>query len=379
MISAADRLAVWRALGNSHLTQGTEVSRFESAVANLVGAQFGVAVNSATSALHLACITLGVSEDDIVWTTSISFVASANCALYTGAKVEFVDIDHSDFNISVEALESRLKVAARFKRLPSVVIVVHLGGCPAKMREIWNLGQKYGFKIIEDASQALGAYYEDSRVGSCLYSEITVFSFHAVKNITTGEGGIALTNSKNHASKMALLRSHGISRNPAEYLAQPSNLSFWYYEQLDLGMNYRLTDFQCALGMSQLKKIDRFNRARARILEQYRRHLEGGNIRFQTISDNVTSSYHLAIVRFDSGQIRDRVAERLLTDGFRVALHYPPIHLQPVYRNAKKHHLGEAEAYGHDALSLPCHPKLRRRDVKKVIRSVRLTLRDFAS
>lgn len=376
-ISFGDVLSVVKALKSSHLTQGPQVPRFEEAVCRYTGSKYGVAVNSATSALHIACLALGIGPGDSVWTTSISFVASANCAIFCGAKVDFVDIDKDSWNLSLEHLKNKLEAARGSGALPKALVVVHLGGLPAQMVEIRALSKQYGFHVVEDASQALGARIGEERVGGCQWSDIAVFSFHAVKNITTGEGGIAVTNNRSLAMKMSLIRSHGITRNPADYQRADASSAPWYYEQVDLGFNYRLTDFQAALGFSQIVKIEKFNLVRRRILAYYTRELESfEGIALQSIDPTFTTSAHLAIVRFKNGLLRDKVAYALRAKGYGTALHYPPIHKQPFYERLMVRQLAEAENYAEQALSLPCHPRLRLRQAKEVVKIIRDTVLD---
>ena len=271
-ISEADIQAVVDVLRSDFLTQGPAVPAFEQAVANYCGASHGVAVNSATSALHIACLALGLGPGDWLWTTPITFVASANCGLYCGAQVDFVDIDPRTYNLCPLALEAKLKKAEHMKRLPKVLVAVHLCGQPCDMAAIHALSQRYGFKIIEDASHAIGGQYKHEPIGNCRYSDITVFSFHPVKIITTAEGGMAITNNAELAHTMSLLRSHGITRDPEQMTQVPDGP--WYYQQIELGFNYRMTELQAALGVTQMQRLDQFVSRRHEITNWYNTHLK---------------------------------------------------------------------------------------------------------
>lgn len=365
-ITFKDRIEVFRALGKPYITQGPQAEKFETAIANFVGAGHAVVTNSATSALHIACLSLGLGPGDILWTSPISFVASANCGLYCGAEVDFVDIDPETFNMSATLLEKKLESALKNEKLPKVLIVVHLGGEPAEMEEISRLASKFGVSIIEDASHAIGSKYLGARVGNGQWSEITVFSFHAVKNMTTGEGGAAVTNDQALSDKMRALRSHGITRNNPSFLMKQEIRTPWHYEQQALGFNYRLTDFQSALGISQLKRLNRGIVARARVVHWYKQNLVGcSQIKFQKTSSNSYSAYHLAIVRVPSAK-RRAIMESLKECGYNTNLHYLPIHLQPHYANLLEGEFPHSEQYALEALSLPCHTKLSKRDVGKI-------------
>lgn len=365
-ISLRDRIAVFASLGSAFLTQGPSVEKFETRLAAYVGSKHAVALNSATSALHVACLALGLNRGDTLWTTPISFVASANCGAYCGADVDFVDIDPGTFNMSVPELKRKLAEASAAGSLPKVLVVVHLAGEPAPIMEIRNLTSPYGIKVIEDASHALGSTYFGRKIGSGEFSDITIFSFHAVKNMTTGEGGMAVTNEEALANRMRLLRSHGITRDPSAFLVPMENQSPWHYEQHGLGFNFRMTDFQATLGLSQLARLEKFNKRRKNILERYSKslsHLDG--IRFQASSGTSESATHLAIICVDN-TLRLHIRSALHREGFATALHYPPIHLQPFYASKGKYSLPNAENYARQAMSLPCHPKLSTRQTRKV-------------
>jgi UDP-4-amino-4,6-dideoxy-N-acetyl-beta-L-altrosamine transaminase len=365
-ITLLDRIRVFRALGEPFLTQGPAVEKFERAVAEYVGAEHAVAVNSATSALHIACLALGLGPGDIMWTSPISFVASANCGRYCGAEVDFVDIDPETFNMSPNELRTKLETAEKEGKLPKVIVVVHLAGEPADMEEISILAQKYGVKIIEDASHALGSSYQGHKVGSGAFSEITVFSFHAVKNMTTGEGGMAVTGDVKLAETMRALRSHGITRNPLKFETSEDQRTPWHYEQHSLGFNYRMTDFQAALGVSQLSTLDLRNRKRARVLEFYRENLSTSNfVSLQSLRPNNFSATHLAVVMVPE-QARTKVASALKTQGFATNLHYLPIYKHPYYVSQNSLSLPNSDCFGRQAISLPCFSGITRRQVQKI-------------
>lgn len=369
-IKLLDQIRVFRALRNPLLTQGPEVDKFEKSVADYVGAGYAVAVNSATSALHLACLALDLGPGDLMWTSPISFVASANCGLYCGAEVDFVDIDPDTFNMSPKQLKIKLVAAEKVGRLPKVLVVVHLAGEPCEMKEIAALARKYSIKIIEDASHALGSKYLGISVGDCSFSEITVFSFHAVKNITTGEGGMAVTNDSRLSSKLKALRAHGITRDANQFLTPQNQRTPWHYEQQVLGYNYRLTDFQAVLGKSQLQTLKTRNARRQQILKLYRKELSSSSlVKFQSLKPNNLSATHLAIILVPA-DLRDAIAHGLAQKGYATNLHYFPIHLQPFYQSIKFRIFPNAEAFSKKALSIPCHTKLKRRQVKEISKTV---------
>ena len=365
-----DVKAVVETLTSNWLTQGPAIPKFETALADYCGANFGIAVNSATSALHIACLALGVSEGDRVWTSPNSFVASSNCALYCGAKVDFVDIDLHTGNMCVDALRKKLVLAESINTLPKVVIPVHFAGQPCDMKEIRALSKQYGFFVIEDASHAVGAKYQEKFVGSCQFSDICVFSFHPVKIITTMEGGMALTNNSEWAEKMRMLRSHGITNDP-EKMTEDSH-GPWYYQQITLGFNYRMTDVEAALGLSQLQKLPGFLEKRNTLAAHYdERFASKENISPLKQSNNRYSSYHLYVVRA-SGLTRKEhafVVEQLRDKGVFAHLHYIPIHCQPYYKNLG-FNIGDfpnAERYYEQAITLPLFPELTREQIDLIV------------
>ncbi len=355
-INQDDINAVVDVLKSDFLTQGPVVPAFEQAVAVYCGAQHAIAVNSATSALHIACLALGVGKGDRVWTSPITFVASANCALYCGATVDFVDIDSRTYNLCPIALEHKLQQAERNGNLPKVVIPVHLCGQPCEMDRIHTLAKRYGFKVIEDASHAIGGKYNGETIGSGRFSDITVFSFHPVKIITTAEGGMALTNDLELANKMALLRSHGITRDPVNMTHSPDGS--WYYQQIDLGFNYRMTELQAALGLSQMHRLDAFVTRRHELAERYNDLLSTLPITLPWQHPNSYSALHLYVIRLKLNQISKahrEVFDALRQLGVGVNVHYIPVHTQPYYQKMgfKTGDFMESENYYAEAISLP--------------------------
>lgn len=357
-ISDDDVQAVVDVLRSDFLTQGPVVPAFEKAVADYCGAKHAVAFNSATSALHTACLALGVGQGDVVWTSSITFVASANCARYCGAQVDFVDIDPRTYNLSVEHLSKKLHQAEKSGGLPKVVIPVHLCGQSCDMASIRALGQRYGFKIIEDASHAIGGRYKGEPIGNCRHSDITVFSYHPVKVITTGEGGMALTNDPELANRMSRLRSHGITRDPEEMTHSPDGP--WYYQQIELGYNYRMTDLQAALGMSQMRRLDHFVAERHASARKYDELLAGLPVNTPWQHPDGHTGLHLYVIRLKRNEIRQthrEVFESLRAAGIGVNLHYIPVYRQPYYEQLgfKEGYCQEAERYYAEAISLPMY------------------------
>ncbi|MFK0665310.1 UDP-4-amino-4,6-dideoxy-N-acetyl-beta-L-altrosamine transaminase [Aeromonas salmonicida] len=364
-ISEADIEAVVEVLRSDYLTQGPVVPRFEQAVADYCGARFGVAVNSGTAALHIACLALGVGPGDWVWTSPISFVASANCALYCGAQVDFVDIEPDTGNMCALELERKLIVAKAQGRLPKVVIPVHFAGLPCDMKEIHRLGREYGFRIIEDACHALGARYHGEPTGNGLYSDITVFSFHPVKIITTGEGGMAMTNDPALAKTMRMLRSHGITREPEDFINEPDGP--WYYEQQMLGFNYRMTDIQAALGLSQMARLDFFIAARQALATCYQRNLPG-YIERQVSREERQSAWHLFVIQVPFS-LRAKIFQALREEGIGANVHYIPITQQP-YHNPKV--LQSAARFYEQAITLPLYPTMEASTITRIVRAAAL-------
>lgn len=376
-ISDSDVDAVIEVLQSDYLTQGPAVPRFEVAVANYSGVKHAVAVNSATSALHIACLALGVGRGDLVWTSAVTFVASANCALYCGAEVDFVDIDPKTYNLSVPSLEEKLVTAAKTGRLPKVVIPVHLAGQSCDMVAIHALGKQYGFSIIEDASHAIGAKYRGEPVGNCRYSDIAIFSFHPVKIITTAEGGMALTNNGKLAKRMQLLRSHGITREEGDMTKPPEG--GWYYQQIELGYNYRMTDIQAALGFSQVQRLNTFVEARQRIAAIYDDALFDHPLIRPYQHPDSYSSFHLYPIRLrldKIGKTHRQCFEELRNARIGVNLHYIPVYLQPFYAalGFKSGYCPEAERYYAEAISIPVYPDLAQEDQAYVIETLRTVL-----
>lgn len=372
-ITEADVNAVIDVLRSDFLTQGPIVPRFETVVSGHVGANYGVAVNSATSALHIACLALGVGPEDWVWTSPITFVASSNSALYCGAKVDFVDVDPRTYNLCAVALEAKLRIAESDGRLPKVVIAVHLCGQACDMRSIHALAHKYGFKIIEDASHAVGAKYLGEYVGSSNYSDITVFSFHPVKIVTTAEGGMAVTNDASLAERMSLFRSHGVTRDPD--LMTKETEGAWYYQQIELGYNYRMTEIQAALGISQMTRLDEYVSVRQALAKRYDDLLDELPLILPWQHPDTYSAYHIYPVRLKLDQIargRRQVFDLLREAGIGVNVHYIPVHLQPYYTRMgfKPGDFPEAEKYYAEGITLPLYPTMGTQGQDQVIQSV---------
>ena len=366
-ITDADIAAVVEVLRSDFLTQGPVVPRFEQAVAHRCGAEHAVAVNSATSALHIACLALDLGPGDWLWTSPITFVASANCGLYCGASVDFVDIDPDTFNMCPARLEEKLVASRRGGRLPKVVVPVHMCGQPCDMAAIRDLSRSYGFRLIEDASHAIGARYKGEPVGNGAFSDITVFSFHPVKIITTGEGGMALTNNAHIAQRMASLRTHGITRDPSLMTHEPHGP--WYYEQLELGFNYRMTDIQAALGLSQLDRLDAYVDRRHDLADRYDALLAGLPLRLPWRDPESRSAMHLYVVQLDDPARHRASFEALRAAQVGVNVHYIPVHLQPYYR-AMGFSPGDfpgAESTYARAITLPLFPTLTEAEQTQVV------------
>jgi UDP-4-amino-4,6-dideoxy-N-acetyl-beta-L-altrosamine transaminase len=377
-ITEADVEAVVAALRSDFLTQGPAIGRFEEATTRRFGAAHARAANSATSALHMACLALGVGPGDLLWTVPNTFVASANCARYCGADVDFVDIDHDTWNLSVPKLEEKLIAAKASGRLPKVVVPVHFAGQPTEQEAIWAFAKKYGFRVIEDASHAVGASFNGEPVGSCRWSDITIFSFHPVKIITTGEGGMALTKDAELAERLGLFRSHGITRDPKRFQCQGHTGDAWYHEQQMLGYNYRITDIQAVLGMSQLERLDEYVDRRNEMAQRYDEALSDLPLQLPMVLKGNRSAFHLYVVRLAPGSVDShrRVFAELRARGVGVNVHYMPVHLQPYYRALGFHEgqFPEAEAHGATAITLPLFPALTTKDQESVVTALRAVL-----
>ena len=373
-ISEEDIAAVVAVLRSDWLTQGPTVGRFEQTVANYVGARYACAVNSATSALHLACRAVGLGPGDTLWTVPNTFVASANAALYCGASIDFVDIDPGTYNMAVAALAEKLAVAEGQGKLPKVVMPVHFAGQSCALREIATLAKRYGFRIIEDAAHAIGGDYASRKVGSCTYSDITVFSFHPVKIVTTGEGGLLVTNNPALHESSMLLRSHGITRNPA-LMDRPAE-GAWYYQQVELGYNYRMTDIQAALGISQMQRIDPFVEGRRRIADRYDAALSSLPVRIPQRSPDSESAWHLYAIQIDPSRTshsRKEVFDTLRAAGIQANVHYSPVHLNPYYRQFgfAPGDFPVAENYYQCAITLPLYPGLDSQQIDHIVATMR--------
>ena len=361
-ITEEDIREVEKVLRSDYLTQGPTVPRFEKSVARYCNVAHTVAVNSATSALHISCLALDLGPGDWLWTSANTFVASSNCALYCGANIDFVDIDPQTSNISIEALSKKLSQAESNGKLPKIVIPVHLAGQPCDMISIKNLSKKYGFKIIEDASHAIGASYNDYKVGSCAHSDITVFSFHPVKIITTGEGGMALTNDPVISERLKRLRIHGITNDKLIMIDRPNN-EIWNYQQIELGFNYRMTDIQAAIGLSQIKRLDQYIKSRHKIAKIYNKKLSRLPLLLPFEVPNTYSSYHLYPIRILENSYKKNQKEiysKLLKLNIGVNIHYIPVHRHPYYEGLgfKENDFPQAEKFHREAISLPIYPSL---------------------
>jgi len=369
-INQADIEAVVDVLRSDFLTQGPVVPKFEQAIADRVGAAHAVAVNSGTSALHIACAALDLGPGDWLWTSPITFVASANCGRYCGAEVDFVDIDPDTFNMCPDALERKLAEADRAGTLPKLLVPVHMCGQSPDMESIEKLCRRYGIHIVEDASHAIGASYQDEAVGICRNSDIAVFSFHPVKIITTGEGGLATTNNPELASRMQRLRSHGITRDPDAMVGDSDGP--WYYQQVELGWNYRMTEMQAALGLSQLERLETFISKRREIAAEYDQGLADCAIRLPGRQSGADSSWHLYVIRLEDASRRRVVFELLREAGLGVNVHYIPVHLQPDYAKLgfRRGDFPAAEDYYSRAISIPLHPGLDQSERERVVESV---------
>ncbi len=375
-LTKSDIVEVNKVLKSNFLTQGPKVEEFENEVSRFCGSKYAVAVNSATSALHLACLALNLKKDDILWASPVTFVASVNCGLYCGASIDFVDINIENYNICHKKLKTKLKEAQVKNLLPKIVIVTHLAGHSANMYEIKKLSRKYKFKIIEDASHAIGSKYQDNYIGNCKYSEITVFSFHPVKIITSAEGGMAVTNNKELYSKMNNLRSHGITKDKKNFKSKVNDP--WFYEQIDLGFNYRMNDIQAALGISQLKRIKNIVKKRNQVADYYRKILKNLPLILPHESEDIYSSYHLFIIRLNKKIIQKshkKIFKELQNNGIYVGMHYIPIYKQFYFKKMQinEKNFVNTNDYYNSAISIPIFEKLSRSSqdhIAKVLKKV---------
>ena len=378
-ITKEDILEVEKVLRSDFLTQGPIVPKFEKKVADYCSAKHAVAVNSATSALHVACLALNLEPNDYLWTSPNTFVASANCGIYCGANIDFVDIDPKTYNMSTDALSIKLAKAEKLNKLPKIVIPVHFAGQPCDMEKIYELSKKYGFRIIEDASHAIGASYNNVKIGSCKFSDITIFSFHPVKIITTGEGGMALTNDKNLANHMRRLSTHGITKDKELMYSRPND-EIWNYQQIELGFNYRLTDIQAALGLSQLNRLDEYIKIRHKIAEFYNYELNDLDIQLPFQLPKSYSSYHLYPIRVKNNlkpKTQKKIYDALWENDIAANILYIPVHRQPYYENLgfSSGDFPEAEQFHREVICLPIFPKLNKEQQTKVVKSLKLILK----
>ncbi len=368
-VTESDIKAVKKVLYSDWLTQGPQTALFENKIKKKINSKYAVAVNSGSSALLLACKALSLKKGDIFWTVPNTFVATANCGLLCDAKVDFVDIDPKTWNISLENLEKKLIEAKKKKILPKVLIVVHLAGLPANPKILFNLSKKYNFKIIEDASHSLGATYFSKKVGSCYWSDITVFSLHPVKIITTGEGGLCVTNNKKIYENLLLFKNNGITNNKKKFTFK--NLGPWYYEQQTLGYNFRMSEIQAALGVSQLKKLDRFVKRRNQLAKIYLKNLKNFPLQMQKVDKNFTSTYHLFIIKLNDNKsnLHLKLFNFLRKNKIYVNLHYLPVHLHPFFKKKgfKNKNFPISENYSKSAMSIPIYPNLTKKDQFRVI------------
>ena len=377
-ISDEDIDSVIEVLKSDFLTQGNKVPLFEDIISERVGAKYALAANSATSCLYLSCLSLGLSKEDILWTSPITYVASANCALYCGAEVDFVDIDPLTWNISVEILEEKLKTARKIKKVPKILVLVHLAGNPCDLQKVFDLSKEYGFSIIEDASHALGSKYSGEHIGSSVYSDISVFSFHPVKNITTGEGGMILTNNQKLSEKIHLYRSHGITRDTKKMINKEEGL--WYYEQLLLGFNFRMSDIHAALGISQMNSLDKFISKRNELSQIYTEELKGLPLTIQRVRKEDLSAWHIFVIRLKLSELklsRLEIYNSLRNKGIGVNVHYIPVHLHPFYKNLgfNKGDFPNSENYYDGAITIPLFTKLKKTEIKFVIQSLKESIK----
>tara|TARA_B100000902_G_C27312379_1_gene919170 strand:- start:1798 stop:2964 length:1167 start_codon:yes stop_codon:yes gene_type:complete len=373
-IDNKDIQSVIKVLKSKTISRGTKIYEFEKKFSKFTNSKYSLAINSATSGLHLACKSLGIGKNSVVWVPANSFAATANCVRYCGANVDFLDINLEDFNLDLEKLKKKLISAKKKNKFPQAIIPVHFCGNPYNQKELFALSKEYGFKIIEDASHAVGSLYEGKKVGSCKWSDISVFSFHPVKIMTTGEGGMITTNNKNYYEKIKMLRSHGITREK-KFLENKINEP-WYYEQKTLGYNYWITDFQAALGINQLKKVNQFVKKRNTIAKKYIKSFKDENILLQKVKKNLKSSYHLFVIRYEFIKSRieySKIFKLFRKKGIGVNLHYLPIYWHPYYKRLgfKKGYCKNAEKYATSSFSIPIFTSLKPNQQKKIIAFVK--------
>ena len=373
-ISNKDIKSVKNVLKSDFLTQGPAVPKFEKNIKSYVNSKFAIAVNSATSALHLSCLALGLKKGDWLWTCTNSFVSSANCGLFCGAKIDLVDIDINSYNISISLLEKKLKIAKKRKRLPKILVPVHFGGRPCNMKKIYSLSKKYNFKIVEDASHALGSEVYGSKIGNCKYSSMCVFSFHPVKNITTGEGGMITTNNKVLADRLKILRTHGINKNRKKFISK--NAPPWFFEQIMLGYNYRMNDIEAALGISQLKRIHSFISRRNKVANYYYRALKKLPIILPKKDNQIVNAFHLYPIRLKEKKTkleRLKLFNFLRKKNININVHYIPIHYHPYYKNFgfKEKDFPNVKTYYNSVISLPIFPDLNKKQIINVISAIK--------
>lgn len=369
-VDKSDVKSVIKSLKSNFLTQGPLVTSFEKEVLKITKAKFAVSTNSGSSALHIACLSLGLKKGDLVWTVPNTFAASANCAINCGAKVDFIDIDKETWNIDVVQLEKKLKKAKIKKKLPQIVIPVHFAGLPSDQKKIWQLSKKYKFKIIEDASHSIGANFFKEPIGSCKWSNVTIFSFHPTKIITTSEGGMALTNDGNISKKMKMYATNGITKDYSSFKYK-KNHKPWYYEQHFPGFNYRMSDVAAALGISQIKKLKKFIEQRNKLAKIYNEFLKLPAVKSQKIPKGLKSSFHLYVIRVNSRKSKLshlEIFKKLRAKNIYVNLHYMPLHLNPYFKKLgfKKGQFPESEKYADEAISLPIYYGLKKSVIKKI-------------
>ncbi len=376
-ISSADIKTVSRVLRSDFITQGPEVKKFEKKICQTVGSKYSIAVNSATSALHIACMALNFKKKDILWTVPNTFVASANCAMHLGGKVDFVDINYQTGNIDIDLLEQKLIKAKKNKILPKILIPVHFAGLPTEQDSIWKLAKKFNFKIIEDASHSLGSRYKGNITGNCKWSDITVFSLHPVKIITTGEGGIATTNDEGLHKKLQMLKNHGITKDKNQFIYKKNKQDGWYYEQQYLGLNFRMNEISAALGISQLKNLKYFVKERNKIANYYMKNLDQKNILLPNFSKEFYSSFHLFVIKIKHQNFKSlqrKLFNLLRKKNYFVQVHYIPVHLQPFYRKRFKFEnkkLKNSIKHSESSISLPIYPGLKKKNLVHIIKIIK--------